>query len=288
MLAASLKPLPMDNANTDLGNARQLDNQCVLGNDDIHVWLIALEASHSEQVIGTETLAFAERERALRFKFELDRARFLQRRVALRDILAPYLEVGPQDIEFRENEFGKPSVVTSAGHAGLSHSVSHSDAVAVVAVTRAGKIGVDVERVRHMTERDTIAARFFAPCEVESLRALDQTEQLDGFFNVWTCKEAVVKALGGGLSIALDSFEVAVRLTEPPAILRWGVPGQATRPWRIHRLALESGYAGALAVDHEGMLAHTRRWPGCVQSLPARGDASQYLNGSGCYPPAQP
>ena len=76
---------------------------------------------------------------------------------------------------------------------------------------------------------------------------LDPGDRVRGFFNAWTRKEAIVKALGRGLSIPLDSFEVALRPDEPPAVLDWNVPGAAAGRWQLHHLEPRRGYVGALA-----------------------------------------
>jgi 4'-phosphopantetheinyl transferase len=237
-----------------------------LGRDEIHIWIVPVTARDPADVNGIETLAPIERARASRFRSEADRACFLQRRAALRMILAGYLGLAPQDVAFAVNEFGKPSVIAPEGSAGLSFNTSHSGTVAAIAITRLGRIGIDVERLRHLSEAESIAARFFTANEAAALAALSPEDRVEGFFNAWTRKEAVVKALGGGLSIRLDSFEVSLRPREPPAILRWDIPDADPQRWTLHPLEPAAGYIGALAVDREGSVCQCWKWP----SVPSR------------------
>jgi 4'-phosphopantetheinyl transferase len=233
-----------------------------LGNDEIQIWIVEVGAPDVDNARHAEILAPAERTRAARFRSESDRDCFIQRRAALRMILAGYLGVAPRDVAFTANEFGKPSVVAPPASAGLSFNASHSGTVAAIAVARAGRIGIDVERLRPMADAASIAARFFAAAEAAALAALEPHDRVEGFFNAWTRKEAVVKAVGRGLLIPLDAFEVSLRPREPPAILRWDIPDAAPRQWRIHHIEPAAGYVGALVVDRAANVSLCRRWPG--------------------------
>ena len=71
---------------------------------------------------------------------------------------------------------------------------------------------------------------------------------MEGFYNCWTRKEAFVKALGRGLSIALTDFDVTLRPGEPARLLRHEGDPDAARRWRLIPLRVQSGFAGALAV----------------------------------------
>lgn len=239
-----------------------LTNVPCLAQDEIHIWTVGIDGQRNGHARRVEMLAPAERSRASCFRSEIDAARFIQRRTALREILGGYLGIASQDVAFTANEFGKPSVFAPKTCTDLSFNASHSGALALIAVSRSGQIGIDVELLRSGVEGRAIAARFFAANEVASLVALRPHDQVEGFFNAWTRKEAIVKALGRGLSIPLDSFEVSLRPREPPAILRWDIPGDGAERWRIHHLEPASGYVGALAVDSATRICRFWSWAG--------------------------
>jgi 4'-phosphopantetheinyl transferase len=233
-----------------------------LGPDEIHVWVVEIAAPDAEVARQAEILAPAERVNAARFRSEVDRDSFVQRRAALRVLLGGYLGAAPRDVTFAVNAFGKPSVAAPHASAGLSFNSSHSGTVAVIAVARAGRLGIDVEQLRLLPDADGMAARFFTAGEAAALAALQPHDRVAGFFNAWTRKEAVTKAVGGGLSIPLDSFEVSLRPREPAEILRWNIPGEAAHGWRIHHIEPAAGYVGALVTDRETRVSASRRWPG--------------------------
>ncbi len=89
--------------------------------------------------------------------------------------------------------------------------MSHTDGTTVIALTRTGRVGVDVERVRKNLEPLALAARFFSKRESEWLRSQPADQQFADFFACWTAKEAYIKACGAGLSVPLDGFGVMLR-----------------------------------------------------------------------------
>ena len=71
------------------------------------------------------------------------------------------------------------------------------------------KIGVDIERMNSLDDYSQIAKNFFLPPESERICAqTDAAKGMEKFYEIWTVKEAFVKALGHGLSRSLKSFEV--------------------------------------------------------------------------------
>lgn len=225
----------------------------------MHVWLVALAAETRAEAV--EMLAPSERDRAARFATDTARNNFIQRRCALREILAGYLGIEPRDLAFSTNAFGKPSLIAPSAGATLSFNASHSGTIAAIAVATSGRIGIDVEQLRPLVDAEQIAARFFAAGESATLAALRPRDRVEGFFNAWTRKEAVVKALGAGLSIPLDAFEVSLRPSEPPAILRWDIAGEDASGWRLRHFDAVADHVVALAVDFDATACHCRRWP---------------------------
>ncbi|HEV7217131.1 MAG TPA: 4'-phosphopantetheinyl transferase superfamily protein, partial [Chloroflexota bacterium] len=133
--------------------------------------------------------------------------------------------------------------------AGLRFNLSHTDGLALLAVTRERELGIDVERVRKGIAREGIAERFFTTTEVADLRALPADSQDDAFFACWTRKEAYVKARGEGLSIPLDQFAVSLLPGEPAALLHVALDPDEVKRWSLHDLDAGPGYRAALLVE---------------------------------------
>lgn len=230
---------------------------------ELHVWVIGTADVAGADSADVAVLDASERARLLRLQAHDDRARFVRRRVARREILAAYAGVAPSELAFTTNRWGRPVLAAPQRAVGLRFNESHSGDIAVIALAAAGRIGVDVERLRPMVDGEAIAGRFFAPAEATSLAALPAAERTEGFFNAWTRKEAVVKALGAGLSIPLDAFEVTLRPGEPAVINRWEVPDSDScgGRWHLHAFDPAPGYIGALAFDQEARACRVRTWP---------------------------
>jgi 4'-phosphopantetheinyl transferase len=213
------------------------------------VWRVFLDVRSEPLQQMESALSADELQRASRFHFEKDRHRYLLAHASLRDILARYLQCEPRVLIFSASEYGKPFL---AGR-DVQFNLSHSGDIALIAVTRGRRIGVDVEQIRADVEIEKLASRYFSPREVSELMVLHPEEQIIGFYNCWTRKEAYIKAQGMGLSLPLDSFDVSLAPGEP-AILR------ATRPdtseaarWSLHSFAIEPNYIAALAVEGDGL-----------------------------------
>jgi len=224
---------------------------------DVHVWAAALDVADDDVARLADLLSPDECDRARRFVFERDRRRFLCARGTLRLILASYLQMRPREITFIYSSRGKPSL---AGAHDLRFNVAHSDGLLVAGVTRVCEIGVDVELIRPMEDAEAIANRFFSEHEASGLRALRASEQNGAFFNLWTRKEALLKATGEGLSESLNQVEVSFLAGNPARVI--GMPRNhvpADR-WTLIELNPAAGFAGALAAPAPELRPACHRW----------------------------
>ena len=211
----------------------------------IDLWLFDLEPPLPD-VHGFERLLSGdERTRAAAFVFDEDRNRYIAGRGRLREILAHYLGLPPQDIRFTYNEYGKPGLDTGL-HGVLHFNLSHSASLALLAVSDRYPLGADIEQAAPLKE--DVAAYCFSDAERRDLAALSQDEYLDGFYRCWTRKEAFVKAHGEGLSLPLQSFDVSIGTEAAPLLKRLDSDPSGLRNWKLFNLAPAPGFAGALAV----------------------------------------
>lgn len=171
----------------------------------VEVWLATIDDARTGEA-DMARLDPDEQARARRLRFDRDRACFVNRRVFLRDVLARYVQSDPGRLRFTTSGNGRPEL---AGHGGLSFNASHSSTMAVVVVTRGRTVGVDIERLRTLPDGLDVAEAMFSPREIESVRSAVEPERSATFLRLWTRKEAVVKALGTGLSTPLADFDVS-------------------------------------------------------------------------------
>jgi 4'-phosphopantetheinyl transferase len=230
-----------------------------LSADDVHIWQIALSGDPRSIHGLRSSLSQDEIQRADRFHFDRHRESFIIAHAAVRQILARYVNVAPLRLAFLNGEQGKPELVAECGGGHLRFNLSHSGSFALLAVAEGLTLGVDIERVNAEFAGEEIAERFFSSHEVVTLRAVAADAKADAFFSCWTRKEAFIKALGGGLSIPLDSFEVAFGPGVPPALLR--VPATAeAKLWSLYDIPAPQGYKAALVIEGKNHRLRQLRW----------------------------
>lgn len=219
-----------------------------LESNEVHVWRAALDVEPAYLKRLEQMLSDDERERARRFFFEEHRGRFVVARGLLRSILAKYLNIAPNHLEFIYGAYGKPTLTGRFAIGDIRFNMSHSGELAVYAIARGREVGIDIERQRADFATREIAEKFFSPREVTALLNLPEHVQCEAFFNCWTRKEAYIKARGMGLSLPLDQFDVSLVPGEPAALLDTkDDPTEASR-WRFQELLPGPGFAAALAV----------------------------------------
>jgi 4'-phosphopantetheinyl transferase len=145
-----------------------------------------------------------ELQRAARFVFQRDRRRYRVAHTALRRLLAARMHVAPQDLQFSEGPFGKPALRDVASECAFN--LSHSEDDAAVLMTANGEVGVDIEVLRTMPDALDLAERNFSAEECAALTGVVPAERDAAFLTGWTRKEACLKAIGSGLSIAPHTF----------------------------------------------------------------------------------
>lgn len=174
-----------------------------------------------------------------------------QRRAPLVALLASYLGVPEPVVTLEEDARGKPHLAHSAGArsdgASLEFNWSHSGDFALVALSRRGEVGVDIERLGKNLRAIEISRRFFDGSEAGALEALDPDTRDHAFIGLWCAKEAVLKTVGEGLSFGLARLAFA-HVGGPDWELARTDPalGEA-RDWQVSGFDPAPDYRGSLA-----------------------------------------
>ncbi|HMD49303.1 MAG TPA: 4'-phosphopantetheinyl transferase superfamily protein [Bryobacteraceae bacterium] len=215
-----------------------------LSGNDVHIWTLPTGGADDlvarlERVLDAEEL-----NRAARFRFNHLRESFVVSHGALRTLLGRYLNVPPAEVRFVYGSKGKPALALQSN---IEFNMTHSGGLAVIALTLDREIGVDVEQIRSMPDRQAIASRFFCAEEAAEILSLPEAERERAFYCCWTRKEAYIKAIGDGLSTPLDEFRVTVQPGEPARFVHIARDTEAAEAWMLHDLRLAPDYAAALA-----------------------------------------
>ncbi len=227
-----------------------------LSSDRIHVWRADLDSQAVEPLFAL--LSADERQRADRFVRQVDRHSFIAARGILRQLLGRYLDLPPEQIEFGYADRGKPFLIRGVRAAttqenrthSLEFNVSHSGGIALYAIARNRRVGIDVESFREL-DILPLAQRFFSDREYQQLCDYPPEGQPAAFFSFWTAKEALLKATGEGL-LGLSQVEISIAGDDPIPSLH--SMASSTSAWYLQPLALRSGYKAAVAIEGEKSL----------------------------------
>jgi 4'-phosphopantetheinyl transferase len=167
---------------------------------DGELWLVDLRFEPT--LAMRSRLSPHELQKASRFVFERDRRRYLAAHTALRQLLGARTLTAPQDLQFSEGPFGKPAL----RDVGCAFNLSHCEDEGAVLICAEGEIGVDIEALRAMPDAQDLAQRNFSAEECAALNGVDPARRDSAFLTGWTRKEACLKAIGSGLSIAPHTF----------------------------------------------------------------------------------
>lgn len=162
-------------------------------------------------------------------------------------LLGQCLGVPAESLRFELSREGKPSLAAGFRQPPLKFNISHSGNFVLVALAYGREVGIDIELISKAT--DAIAARFFSKAEQAALRALPICLRHEAFYSCWTRKEAYLKARGDGLSLALDSFNLAFLPGETPRLIETLNDQRETRHWTIKDLDMGPNYKAALAIE---------------------------------------
>jgi len=209
-----------------------------LGDDRALVVRVALDLYQGDAGV----LSATERARLRRMRSVAKQRDFLAGRSAIRRVLGPLLDADPRGVSIEDGVHGKPELT---GSQRLHFNLSHSGDRALLAVSRRGPIGVDIEAARPGRPFRRLARRFFAASEYDWIQGLPARDLADGFYRLWTLKEAYLKAIGTGLTLSSRAFQVDPR-RDPPRLVTTPAGQLAAERWTTRVLPIEPGYHAAL------------------------------------------
>ncbi len=215
-----------------------------LSENNVHIWSTNLKLGSSKIEKLSTILSSDEKDRANKFYFERDKNRFIIARGTLRKILSRYLNIEPKKLQFTYSERGKPYLPDTS----ILFNLSHSQDLALYAITQVNLIGIDLEYIRPMNDAENLTKRFFSPQEYNLISQLPPQKQQETFFKLWTCKEAYLKATGDGLAGGLEKVEICLTPEKPVEFFSINQDIKEASRWYLHQFIPQPNYIAAVAV----------------------------------------
>jgi 4'-phosphopantetheinyl transferase len=217
----------------------------------VHIWLFPFTQVDDAGLLARYEPLLSPLERACqqRYYFEKDRRRYLCTRALERFVLSEYTHVPPMQWKFERNAYGKPEISRShhPGIPPLRFNLSHTDRFIACAVTLENDIGVDIEQMNGQIDVMGIGSQYFSTQEKNDLEACAPLTRQEKFFELWTLKEAYMKARGLGLQIPLDAVTISHNGNQLLLSFSPACPDAPER-WQLHHYRLKHSCALSFAV----------------------------------------
>ena len=190
-------------------------------------------------------LSADERMRVSRFHTQQVRDRSVVARAKLRWLVGGYLGVEPTRLQFAAGSHGKPLLADERA-AGLQFNLSHSEDTLALSFTSGHAVGIDVEHIRPVDDLDGLMRVALTPTERDDVRSQPPgARRLSRFFQLWTRKEAYLKATGEGIAAGVahvDALALDGRSSKAAGC-------RDTASWAVHDIELGHGIVGAVVAQ---------------------------------------
>jgi 4'-phosphopantetheinyl transferase len=206
----------------------------------VHIWRCRFDEAACREPQLVSLLSRDEHERAARFRIECSRRQFMIARGVLRDVLSRYSQARPEEIRFNYSRYGKP-YLDGSNPDQIAFNLTHSENICLIAVTHGSALGIDVERVKSFENYESLVSEACSSEESATIRSVDSRSRAETFLQIWTRKEAHMKALGQGLS----------------GDFRNSAPGAQ---WTFHTFSPGDGYIATAAVRACNVHFEIRDW----------------------------
>jgi len=230
-----------------------------LSADDLHVWSIATHAELSQANCSAleACLNPQELDRYHRLTRPNVRRDFLLSRGCLRHLLGLYLALPPRNLQFSLGPYGKPELIHGGGPPLLQFNLSHTQHRIAIALHRHQGVGIDIEQLRPVTHLDKLCRRCLTNEEAQTVLTLGAQPAQHRFLRYWTAKEAILKAIGLGLSYPINQLEVILgtddlssQPVEVPIVpLTCHAEAPGFEQCKLYQWQPEDAYAAAVAIQ---------------------------------------
>jgi 4'-phosphopantetheinyl transferase len=219
----------------------------------IDLWVVDIGDFSYEELLSLNVgwLSTQDLQRVERYQFIEHKKQLLMGRYLTRTVLSRYGQFSAGDWRFENNEYGKPFIATAQLEEmaePLFFNLSHSQNKLVLAIAQHELLGIDIEYGLKPRRVEKIANRYFSNSEIEGFRGLEKALIQKRFYDLWSLKEAYIKACGMGLAIPLNHFSFSFQSESKVEIEFHKERTDDPALWQFWEIDSEPGYHLSLAV----------------------------------------
>lgn len=217
--------------------------------DDIQIWSISLDSNEKFRDACLNALGEKGRERINYFKFKQVQESYIISQGGLRLLLSHYLNIPADKIQIGKLSKGKPY---SIDNPKLRFNMSNSGRRVVYAFSMDEEIGIDLERLRELSDLDELIEKNYNSYERDYINKLPEQRSYR-FFKFWTIKEAYLKAIGVGMRIPPDNLVFSIQNGDYKLQSIKGEPVNFDQgEWIFNHFTLnDNEYVGTLTIKNE-------------------------------------
>lgn len=179
---------------------------------ELHVWRFNLDIEISRYEKFIPILSTEEIQRANKFLSKKDYYQHLAAHIIKRIVLGRYLNISPKLLQFKTEQYGKPTLSKIQNYKNIQFNISHTNNLVLIAITIEDDIGIDVEYNSRKISIKNLGDFILSPIEKQFFSKITSPqEKRKAFFRCWTRKEAYLKARGIGLTVNLTNISVDMR-----------------------------------------------------------------------------
>lgn len=176
--------------------------------NEIHIWVINFEKIQIDKSI----ISIEEMRRKEKLHFQKDKDKYLTCRYCLRKVLEKYLSYNASEIRFEFNAYQKPYILSEQNESLISFNMSHTDHLLYIAIGKKQEIGIDIEEIKEKDgKKENLSEVFMSPKELQFFEQIE-SDKLLHFYQIWTQKEAYLKAIGTGFSTDPKKIDMVLTL----------------------------------------------------------------------------
>jgi 4'-phosphopantetheinyl transferase len=221
-------------------------------NQKVVIWCISTPSDNC-LALAAGKLPANDQQKAARFKNTKQGAWWAYVRLAMRNILGTYVGCEADDLKFQFSATRKPSLA-SEHKSGIFFNLSHCSNVALLAVTECSEVGIDIEKIKKISDMSLVAKHFFSKAEQQYFESFITQKKDQIFYEIWTQKESLIKANGGGLSLPLDAFDAVGLSTKnwtaiKPVSTQFAFAEYRTRALCLSEFGLSVSHKAAISVS---------------------------------------
>ena len=228
---------------------KSIDNKLILRDSELHIWKTKISESKHDIGFYWYLLAQDEQIHANEFYFAEDRNRYIVARATLRKLISSYAEVSHKNIVFEYTKYGKPFLDTKNNIQGIKFNIAHSQDAVVYAFTKNIDVGIDIEFVNKDFVIDDVIKYCCSEQEQYRLKSLSENQRYCYFYKLWVIKEALVKAMGLGLSY--DLRQIHINFGKNKLIDPINIVNNDKMYWTVDMFLSYNGYRSAFATKNQ-------------------------------------